>query len=64
MTSPTTGIELARPGAATGPNAGFLRQVVSRRAGLIGAIILLVFIVLRSPLFRALRAVACLPTRG
>ena len=46
MTSPTTGIELARRGAASAPNAGFLRQVVSRRAGLIGVIILLVFTVL------------------
>jgi peptide/nickel transport system permease protein len=46
MTAPTTGLELAKSVDRTGSTPGFLRQVVARRAGLIGLLILVVFTIL------------------
>ena len=46
MTAPTAGLELARPRVRRGRSAGFLRQVLARRTGLIGLLILVVFAVL------------------
>ena len=46
MTAPTAGIDLARPAGRAGAPPGFLRQVVARRTGLVGLLILLVFAIL------------------
>jgi peptide/nickel transport system permease protein len=46
MTAPTTGLELAKSVDRTGSTPGFLRQVVARRAGLVGLLILVVFTIL------------------
>src|SRR6185295_12931014 len=46
VTAPTAGLELARPRVRRGRSAGFLRQVLARRTGLIGLLILVVFAVL------------------
>jgi peptide/nickel transport system permease protein len=46
VTAPTAGLELARPRVPRGRSAGFLRQVLARRTGLIGVLILVVFAIL------------------
>lgn len=46
MTAPTTGLELAKPVDRTRSTPGFLRQVIARRTGLIGLVILIVFAIL------------------
>ena len=46
MTAPTAGLEVARPRVRRGRSAGFVRQVLARRTGLIGLLILVVFAVL------------------
>ena len=46
MTAPTAGLDLARPAGRAGTPPGFLRQVLARRTGLAGLLILLVFAIL------------------
>jgi peptide/nickel transport system permease protein len=46
VTAPTAGLQLARPRVRRGRSAGFVRQVLARRTGLIGLLILVVFAVL------------------
>ncbi len=46
MTAPLTGLELTKPVGRTGSTPGFLRQVASRRTGLVGLLILVFFAVL------------------
>ena len=46
MTAPTTGLELVKPNAPPRATPGFLRQVLGRKAGLVGVLILLAFAVL------------------
>jgi peptide/nickel transport system permease protein len=46
MTAPTTGLDLVKPVRRPGAQPGFLRQVVARRTGLIGLVILLFFVIL------------------
>ncbi len=46
MTAPTANLDLAKPTVRPGGTTGFLRQVLARRTGMVGALILVVFIVL------------------
>jgi len=46
MTAPTAGLDLAKSAGRAGAPPGFLRQVVARRTGLVGLLILVVFAIL------------------